>query len=214
MACRHGSGFLKMFGEEGMRKIAENPITAPFLNDPVFAEMIEDIAEHPENIVKYQQDPRLQPALMYILPMMLSAAPVGNREAPGPLHEVSPDAETAKDRGNECFRSGDYVSAIQYYNQAINIDSKNLVYYSNKAAALNKLKQFEDAMEAALLAVEVGRENNAPNEQVAKAYVRLATAAQGCGKNNGALTALRESLFLHEDTDVRKYLESLEQGKK
>jgi len=205
------AGFLKMFGEEGLRKISKDPALAPFLNDPAFEEMIADIADHPDHIIKYQNDKRLQPILMIILPMMLRMGPDHAPPAPAmPPRPSVTDAEAQKELGNECFRKQDFEGALSYYNQAIQIDPKNMTYYSNKASALNKLKRFEDAMEAALLAVETGQVNGATNEQLSKIYVKLANAAIGCGKEQGALTALHESLYLHEDPTVRKTFEELQ----
>jgi stress-induced-phosphoprotein 1 len=205
------AGFLKMFGEEGLRKISKDPALSPFLNDPVFEEMIADIADHPQNITKYQDDPRLQPILMTILPMMLSMGPDHAPPAPIlPRPAPAADAETEKDLGNECFRRGDFAGAVFHYNRAIQIDPQPMTYYSNKASALNKLGRFEDAMEAALIAIEKGQLGGAANEQLSKIYVKLANAATGCGKENGALTALHESLYLHEDPVVRRNFEQLQ----
>jgi stress-induced-phosphoprotein 1 len=204
------AGFLKMFGEEGMRRISADPALSPCLRDPVFCDMIADIADHPENIVNYQNNPRLQPALMTILPIMLSSFPKPSTEPRGPQPPIVTDAESEKELGNECFKNGDFQNALFHYNNAIQIDPKNMIYYSNKSTALTKLKRFEDAMEAALLAVETGQLNNATDEQVAKVYVKLANAALGCGKDNGALTALHESLHLKEDPVVRKMYTDLD----
>jgi stress-induced-phosphoprotein 1 len=202
-------GFLKMFGEEGLRKISADPALRPFLHDANFGEMISDIAFHPENIVKYQSDPKLQPVLMTILPMMLSSCPP-DRTPQGPPPPLVTDAETEKELGNDCFKTNDFEGALFHYNNAIKVDPNNLVYYSNKSTALIKLKRFEDAFEAALLAIETGQQNNATCEQIAKIYVKLANAAIGCGKEKGALTALQESLHQHEDPVVKKLYEDLQ----
>jgi stress-induced-phosphoprotein 1 len=204
------AGFLKMFGEEGVRVISKDPTLSHFLDDPIFSAMIEDIADNPGHIVNYQNNPRLQPALMTILPMMLSIGP--DRAPPSP--DVPPPitqrtAESEKEGGNECFRRQNFQGALEHYDRAIAIDGSQMVYHSNRATALTKLKRFEDAMDAALKAVEVGQAASLPNDQVAKVYAKVATAALGCGKDERALTALHESLYLHEDPAIRKSYETL-----
>ena len=201
-------GLQRMFGEEGLRKISQDPLLIPYLSDPLFLEMIDDISVHPEHILKWQDNPKLQTALMVILPMMMSACPPPMTPN-GPPPPTLESAEEEKEKGNACFREGRYEEALVHYNNAIQIDPKNIVYYSNKASALNKLKRFEDAMEAALLAVEKGQSNNASKEQVAKAYLKLAMAALGTGRDKGAYTALQESLNYHHDDSVQRIFDDL-----
>jgi stress-induced-phosphoprotein 1 len=204
------AGFVKMFGEEGVRLISKDPTLSPFLSDPIFSAMIEDIADNPGNIVKYQNDPRLQPALMTILPMMLSTGPDRAPPAPNvPPPATNSDAESEKKLGNECFQRKDFEGALKHYDRALEIDGGQMVYHSNRATALTKLGRFEEGMDAALKAVEVGQAASAPNDQLAKAYAKVATAALGCKKEGGALTALHESLYLNEDAAVRKSYEAL-----
>lgn len=204
------NGLLRMFGEEGLRKFSTDPVMIPYLSDPMFIEMIDDISVNPQNIVKYQSEPKLQTALMIILPMMLSSCPPPARTNPtGPVAEPVKDAETEKELGNAAFREERFLEALRHYNNAISIDPSNIIYYSNKASALNKLGRWSDAMEAALLAVQTGEANNATNEQIAKAYVKLANAALGDGKERGAYTALQESLNYHKDPAVQRMFDNL-----
>ena len=63
-------GLLRMFGEEGLKKISTDPLLIPYLSDPLFLEMVDDISVHPEHILKWQSNPKLERALMIILPMM------------------------------------------------------------------------------------------------------------------------------------------------
>lgn len=201
-------GLLRMFGEEGLKKISTDPLLIPYLSDPLFLEMVDDISVHPEHILKWQSNPKLERALMIILPMMMSSVPPKFAPA-GPAPPPLDSAEAEKEKGNTFFRNGNYEMAIAHYNNAIKLDPDNIVYYSNKASALNKLQRFEDAMEAALLAVQNGQLHNASNEQMAKAYVKLAVAAMGTGRDKGAYTALQESLNWNHDDDVKKMFDDL-----
>lgn len=44
-------------------------------------------------------------------------------------------AEAAKERGNRAFGAHSYDEAIRCYTEAISIDSRNHVYFSNRSAA-------------------------------------------------------------------------------
>lgn len=56
--------------------------------------------------------------------------------------------DTCKDRGNACFRSQDYPSALKWYDQCIEADSTNPVGHSNRAMCLIKLQRGQDARNA------------------------------------------------------------------
>jgi stress-induced-phosphoprotein 1 len=58
-------------------------------------------------------------------------------------------ANELKDRGNKAFAAKDYDSAIQFFSQAIAIDPKNHVLYSNRSAANAGKKWWNAALEDA-----------------------------------------------------------------
>ena len=207
MSTQQEDGVTKLFGKTALDKLRSTPNFAPFFKDPDFISMCNVIADNPQDIVKFENDPKMK-TLIAALPTMLSLFPKDDDNQPPPP-PLSDDAEVERISGNECFRSQDYSGALRHYNRAIEIDPKNIVYYTNKATTLLKLKRYEDAFEASLLGIEAGSANNATKEHLAKAYVKLSDAAQGCGKDKGALTALQESLNIKEDPVVRKMYNDL-----
>ena len=74
-------------------------------------------------------------------------------------------AQQFKDEGNKAFKSGDYNQAIEHYTKAIELDSTNPTYYSNRSGAQFNLGKFQDALNDAQKCIEVD-----PNFQ--KGYVR------------------------------------------
>ena len=168
-----------------------------------FQRILDDISSDPQNILKYQNDKQYQQILMKNLPMMMNNNNSSKAEA------VNCDPEEEKLKGNEKFKSKDYSGALFHYNRAIELDKENYIYYSNKASALLMMKNYSDAMEAVLLAIEKGQMKGAQNEFLAKCYVKLANVATGCGQDKGACAALEESLRLHEDKTVRGMLNNL-----
>ncbi|XP_041352720.1 stress-induced-phosphoprotein 1-like [Gigantopelta aegis] len=55
-------------------------------------------------------------------------------------------AEELKMKGNKCLESGDVEEAIKLYSEAINLDLKNHVLYSNRSAALTKCGKYLEAL--------------------------------------------------------------------
>lgn len=79
------------------------------------------------------------------------------------------DAEMLKDEGNKAFVGKLYTDAVDIFTRCIELDGENPVYFSNRAAALIELGEYEEA-------VENGRECVRLNPQWAKGYVRLGIA--------------------------------------
>ena len=56
-------------------------------------------------------------------------------------------AETFKSRGNELLKQKNFRDAKREYTKAIELDPKNAIYFSNRAAACTKLNEFEQALD-------------------------------------------------------------------
>eukprot|EP00123_Amoebidium_parasiticum_P010095 comp19887_c1_seq1/m.24073 comp19887_c1_seq1/g.24073 ORF comp19887_c1_seq1/g.24073 comp19887_c1_seq1/m.24073 type:complete len:819 (-) comp19887_c1_seq1:85-2541(-) len=63
-------------------------------------------------------------------------------------------AEEVKRKGNDAFQKGDYEEAVRLYSEAIELDSCNQVYFTNRAAAYIKLGLFAKALDDAEAVVE------------------------------------------------------------
>eukprot|EP01127_Copromyxa_protea_P004853 TRINITY_DN14671_c0_g1_i1.p1 TRINITY_DN14671_c0_g1~~TRINITY_DN14671_c0_g1_i1.p1 ORF type:complete len:582 (-),score=207.47 TRINITY_DN14671_c0_g1_i1:28-1773(-) len=55
-------------------------------------------------------------------------------------------AEAAKDRGNEATKTRNFGEAVRCYTEAIQLDSTNATYYSNRSAAYTGLRDYENAI--------------------------------------------------------------------
>lgn len=89
------------------------------------------------------------------------------------------DAEMLKDEGNKAFTGKQYTNAVDIFTRCIELDGENPVYFSNRAAALIELGEYEAA-------VDNGRECVRLNPQWAKGYVRLGIALLRQGKVESA----------------------------
>lgn len=56
-------------------------------------------------------------------------------------------AEVEKGLGNECFKHGDCAKAILHYSNAISMDKSNILFYTNRALALQKTCEYEKAIQ-------------------------------------------------------------------
>jgi len=74
-------------------------------------------------------------------------------------------AEEYNNKGNDYFRENKLQEALKSYNDAINSNSSNPKYYSNRAACYNKMSKFENAIDDCDKAIEI-------DLNFLKAYVR------------------------------------------
>merc|ERR1719232_1294059 len=79
------------------------------------------------------------------------------------------EAEAKKELGNKAFASKDYDLASSYYSEAIEIDSTNHVYFSNRSACYASKKQWKASAEDAEECIRL-------NPSFVKGYYRLASA--------------------------------------
>ena len=54
------------------------------------------------------------------------------------------EAEKEKERGNEAHRKADFATAIVHYQRALDIDSENVIYWSNLSAVMFEIKAFRE----------------------------------------------------------------------
>mmetsp|Transcript_9156 Transcript_9156/g.17960 ORF Transcript_9156/g.17960 Transcript_9156/m.17960 type:complete len:327 (+) Transcript_9156:79-1059(+) len=77
-------------------------------------------------------------------------------------------AEAKKAKGNEFFKAKDYKNAISLYSEAIDLDSSQVSYYSNRSASYAGLKEWE-------MAAEDGESCIRTDKKFIKGYFRAAT---------------------------------------
>lgn len=81
--------------------------------------------------------------------------------------EVSP-AEEMKKKGNDEFKKKNFPQAIEYYEEAIKMNSEEPLYYNNKAAAEIEMKEYDKAHETINKAILLF------DDGICKDYVRKA----------------------------------------
>jgi len=139
-----------------------------------------------------------------------TSKPTKMEEEKKPLTE----AERAKAKGNDEFQKKNFEAALTHYNKAIELDPKELIFYSNKAAALIELKKYDDAIAAIDDAFKASEEHHIKDYgKFAKLYHKKANAFTHKEDYPTALALLDKSLL--EDSnwkvkDERKRVEKLQ----
>ncbi|KAH9482903.1 Heat shock protein sti1-like protein [Psilocybe cubensis] len=116
------------------------------------------------------------------------------------------DANALKDLGNKAFAAKDYDKAIDLFTQAIALDPKNHVLWSNRSAAKVGKKQYADALADADECIKV-------NPSWSKGYARKGAALHGARRYDDAIAAYEEGLKLEDSPALRKGLQEVQDAK-
>lgn len=130
------------------------------------------------------------------------------------IREDKKAAVLAKEKGNDLYKSKQFAEAISAYNEAILLDPTNMTFINNKAAVYFTTKQYDECIEACLMAVDVGKENRAPYAERAKAYTRAAKAYEKKGDLAKAIEMCRSAQLEHYDKETERLMKTLELDKK
>ncbi|KAK0453173.1 activator of Hsp70 and Hsp90 chaperone [Armillaria borealis] len=116
------------------------------------------------------------------------------------------DANALKDLGNKAFSAKEYDKAIDLFSQAIAIDPKNHVLYSNRSAAKAGKKQWAEALADAEQCIAV-------NPSWSKGYARKGAALHGERRYDDAIAAYEAGLKLEDSPALRKGLKEVQDAK-
>lgn len=106
-------------------------------------------------------------------------------------------SDELKAKGNAAFSEQRFQDAIDFFSQAIAIDPRNHVLYSNKSAAEASLGDYDSALESAKKCVEI-------KPDWGKGYSRLGAAYHGLQQYDEAVSAYQEGLKLDPNSEVLK----------
>ncbi|EXB44791.1 Serine/threonine-protein phosphatase 5 [Morus notabilis] len=113
-------------------------------------------------------------------------------------------AEEIKVLANEAFKAHKYAQAIELYTQAIELNSRNAVYWANRSFAHLKLEEYGSAIQDASEAIEV-------DPKYSKGYYRRGAAHLAMGKFKEALKDFQQVKRLcPNDPDAARKLKECE----
>jgi len=108
-----------------------------------------------------------------------------------------PTALDYKDEGNQYYKSKEYTKAVASYTKAIELDSSDGSFYTNRAAARMMLLEYKEAINDCNLAITSDSTN-------AKAYFRKASAEKGIGRIESAIKTLQSGLEIDPTNTTAK----------
>lgn len=121
-----------------------------------------------------------------------------NNSSPNCLSEEQrAEAERLKTEGNEQMKVENFSAAVEFYSQAIALNSHNAVYYCNRAAALSKLGNYAGAVQDCEQAINI-------DPQYSKAYGRMGLALASLNKHTEAVGYYKKALELDPDNETYK----------
>merc|ERR1711871_1109742 len=103
----------------------------------------------------------------------------------------------AKEAGNVLFKDGKFQPAIEKYTEAIKRDPSNATYYSNRAAAYQKLMDFVRAKEDSKMAIE-------KDPKFTKAWMRKAGCEYFMKEYHKAIDSYKAVLAYDENNEEAK----------
>ncbi|KAL1452939.1 hypothetical protein WDU94_007121 [Cyamophila willieti] len=106
-----------------------------------------------------------------------------------PTEEVKIEAEKYKNLGNTAMQQDKPEQAVIEYSKAIECDNSNPVYYCNRAASNNKLKNYKLALRDCQIAIKI-------DPHYAKAYGRMGLAHTQMNNFKAALEAYTKAAEL------------------
>lgn len=86
---------------------------------------------------------------------------------------MASEAESFKQKGNECYTQKDYWKAIDWYTKAIDASPDVAAYYGNRAAALIAVNKFKDALEDSLTSIRLDPGFTKGLMRVGKCYLQF-----------------------------------------
>jgi len=104
------------------------------------------------------------------------------------MDNLMQDAEKHKLQGNIFFKRQQYEEAIKEYTTAIIKNSKNIVYFTNRALCYIRLKKFEEAINDCKRAVEIDNKSLKGNYLLGQA---IAESSNSPARLNEAIKVLR-----------------------
>merc|ERR1711892_312416 len=222
---------------EIFRRLSTDARTKEYMSDPSYVQMLQDLSKDPGNAMKHMADPRMQATLQVLFGVNIGADAEGNPSAsfeekpkepekpkmgmddmdtavPPEPKQQKEQAKREKEMGNGFYKKKDFDNALKHYDNAINLDPENMVYYNNKAAVYVELKRYQDARDLSEKAADIGRSNRADFTLIAKAYARIATCHEKESNLELAIKYFNKSLSEHRYKKILDKVNKIEKTKR
>ncbi|KAK2575716.1 hypothetical protein KPH14_012105 [Odynerus spinipes] len=224
-AQKNLAGFNPFNHPELLKKLANDPRTKPFMNDPEYLKLLQDLRTNPQSPSTNLEDPRILTTLGVLLGVdeAMDVEQEQPPEPPKPKPEPKPekkeednlpaekrDALNEKKLGNEAYKKKNFEEALQHYNRAVELDPTEIVYLLNIAAVYFEQKEYEKCIAQCEKAIEVGRENRADFKLIAKAFTRIGHAYKKMGNWKQAKVYYEKSMSEHRTPEIKTLLSDID----
>ncbi|KAK7602826.1 hypothetical protein V9T40_006800 [Parthenolecanium corni] len=172
-----GAGFNNLFNHPNLfAKLQTDPRIKPYLNDPSFVQILNNLQRNPDSIKRSQNFDHFELTLSVLLEIdMMPGGDAIDVDSPDPPPEPEPSpkkegkpdinenltddeikAREERELGNAVYEKKYFQIAVIHYNEAIELDPKNMSYYTNKAAVYFEQKEYHKCIEQCEKVIEVG----------------------------------------------------------
>ena len=224
-----------LFGPQMIAKLAGHPKFGPKLGDPAFRMKLQMAQSNPQLMMS---DPEMMEVLQAILGGMgggegddesssnYSAPPPQqqqqqqSRKAPEPVlseeerkvKDARDRSVAAKERGNALYKSRQFADALTAYDEALALDSSNVMVMSNKAAVYIEMGECDSAIEVCNCIFEKAKAggHQLSYEDRAKVYQRIAGAHLKKDDIPAAIKAYGSAQMEAHDKAIERKMKNLE----
>merc|ERR1712137_1484376 len=131
--------------------IQSDPNLSPYLAQPDFVQMINNVQQNPQTLNTYlQSDKRLMAVMTKLLTAQMGGFANQPDDQPEPEPEPEPELDPKekealeeKDKGNAAYKKRDFDTAIVHYDKAIELNPKEMSFLTNRAAVHLETGRFE-----------------------------------------------------------------------
>lgn len=120
------------------------------------------------------------------------------------------EAENIKLKGNEFYKKKEFDQALRYYNEALDMNPDEVIYYSNIGACYIEMKQYDAAIEYCDKGIASTKGRNYDFVKLAKVMARKASALEKNGQMDEALEVYRKALLENSDPTIKTAMKTLE----
>ncbi|CAD6260162.1 unnamed protein product [Miscanthus lutarioriparius] len=205
----------KLFqGPELWSKVAADPTTRGYLDQPDFVQMLQEVQRNPSSLNSYLSDQRMVQVLTLMLgiksqfqnqsnaapePAAAQSNPAPPKQQPeAKAREPEPEpepmevteeerkasAQKEKEAGNAAYKRKDFDTAIQHYTKAMELDDEDISYITNRAAVYLEMGKYDECIKDCDKAVERGRGLHADFKMISRALTRKGTALAKLAKSS------------------------------
>ncbi|CAK9301983.1 unnamed protein product [Gordionus sp. m RMFG-2023] len=226
-------------GPNVYEKLRNDPRTKSYMCQPDFLAMLSELQNNPKVLSSKLQDPRLMTTLSVLLGLDMTSMEADDDDTEFNNHinsknhtsknnssakyqskkpekmsvDLSDDQIKAlkeKDLGNEAYKNKNFEMAINHYDKAIELDPKNIIFLTNKAAVYFEQNNYDECIKTCQEAVEIGKENFSDFKLLAKAYSRIGNSYYKLKDWSNAIVNYKKSLTEHRCPDILMKLNETE----